>query len=55
MSKYGEIFMQVGRQALGLDPEDTSRDEEVEQYLSRGEKMSKSSTAEIDKESFWRN
>lgn len=55
MSKYSEMFMQVGRQSLGLDPDDTSRDEEVEQYLSRGDKMSKSSKDEIDKESFWRD
>ena len=54
MSKYSEIFMEVGRKALGIDPDDTSRDAEVEQYLSQGEKMSKSSTAEIDKEAFWR-
>lgn len=53
MSKYAEMFMEVGRKALGLDPSDTSRDDEVEQYLSRGEKMSKSSTDETDKEKFW--
>lgn len=53
MGKYAEYIMELEREKLGLDSNDTSKDVEIEERLSSGTKMSKSSEIEIDKESFW--
>lgn len=53
MGKYAEYIMELEREKLGLDSNDTSKDAEIEERLSSGTKMSKSSEIEIDKESFW--
>lgn len=42
MGKYAEYLMEELRQSKGLAYNDTSKDAEIEEELSRGEKMSKS-------------
>lgn len=53
MGKYATYIMEFERNKLGLDEKDTSRDLEIEEKLSSGVKMSKSSTDEFDKDKFW--
>lgn len=39
---YASYIMEMKREKLGLDPYDTSRDEEIIKDLQKGEKISKS-------------
>lgn len=51
--KYAEYIMETKRIQRGLAIDDTSEDAEIELELSSGDKMSKSSSVEIDKDKFW--
>lgn len=42
MSQYASWIMEYQREKLGLDSKDESKDEEIYEYLARGEKISKS-------------
>lgn len=53
MAIYADYIMEMMRKKLGLSPDDTSRDDEIYKELSNGEKMSKSSVNEFDKDKFW--
>lgn len=53
LMKYAEYIMEILRVQRGLSVNDTSLDKEIEEELSQGDKMSKSSDVEIDKERFW--
>ena len=53
--KYAKYIMEFKRIKRGLSPDDTSQDVEIETELSIGDKMSKSSDTEFDKDKFWGN
>jgi hypothetical protein len=53
--KYAKYIMELKRIKRGLSPDDTSQDVEIETELSIGDKMSKSSDTEFDKDKFWGN
>lgn len=53
-SGYSNLILEATRVKLGYQEDDESHDDEVIKHLQGGQKMSKSSTDEIDKEKFWK-